>query len=66
MVKLFEASAVAQWFYQLCALYYQDVPKILIWYLDAFQNPKRRPGVQGGDYNILNHDLDSDGFFWKM
>ena len=66
MVKLLEASAVAQWFYQLCALYNQDVPKILIWYLDAFQNSKRRPGVQGGDYNILNHDLDSDGFFWKM
>ena len=32
-VKLLKAYAVAQWFYQLYSLYYQDVPERLICYL---------------------------------
>ena len=36
-VKPLEPYAVTQWFYQLYSLYYQDVLKNLIWYLDAFQ-----------------------------
>ena len=38
VVKLLEAYAVTQWFYQVYSLHYQDVPENLIWYLDAFED----------------------------
>ena len=48
-VKLLEAYAVTQWFYQLYLLYYH-ASENLIWYLDAFQDAfERELVVQGCD-----------------
>ena len=44
-IDLLEAYAVAQWFYQLYSLCYQDVHENLSWYLHAFQDVFFRGGL---------------------